>query len=296
MRIGKFGIGFKSVYAYTISPQIHSKGVFNGKTFEEHFEIKNRIQPSPISNREIVKPYINIFILPFNKTDMPQETSFAQISEELQNIDPCTLLFLRNIVNIRCKVEQEFEKQYHRDVEPRDCCKKVTITISSEYDDERKDNFDWLVFEKPVPKYNPPDPIYVEIAFKIEQDDETEKEYIENINESRLIAFFETKVETNLGLLIQGPYKTTTARDSIKDPKYNELNQELIILTAELISESLENIKNMGMLTIDVLEALPINCDSFNQKNEFRPIYERIFQSFKNQCIIPTSDYQFAKN
>jgi len=40
-QIGKFGIGFKSVYAYTFFPKIHSGG--------EHFEIRRFVEPHAIT-------------------------------------------------------------------------------------------------------------------------------------------------------------------------------------------------------------------------------------------------------
>ena len=47
-RIGKFGIGFKSVYAYTRSPEVHSG--------DEHFRIENYVHPGAIKPRAVPLP------------------------------------------------------------------------------------------------------------------------------------------------------------------------------------------------------------------------------------------------
>ena len=71
-----------------------------------------------------------------------------------------------------------------------------------------------------------------------------------------LVVYFPTEKATRLGFLIQGPYRTTPARDNI--PKDNDWNKTLIEETAELIAESLRNLKKMGLLSVSLLEALPI--------------------------------------
>ena len=44
-KIGQFGIGFKSVYAYTKSPRIYSAGENAGENAGEHFRIEMYVRP-----------------------------------------------------------------------------------------------------------------------------------------------------------------------------------------------------------------------------------------------------------
>ena len=53
-QIGKFGIGFKSVYAFTVRPQIHCG--------DEHFEIEKYIRPQGLNPVEVPSPWTTLFV------------------------------------------------------------------------------------------------------------------------------------------------------------------------------------------------------------------------------------------
>src|SRR6516225_8732887 len=94
--IGQFGIGFKSVYAYTRTPRIHSGG--------EHFRIENYVRPFP------VEPPLahsgTLFVFPFDHDPFDHNTVTAaaaarEIAAALTAIRPRILLFLRSIERLR---------------------------------------------------------------------------------------------------------------------------------------------------------------------------------------------------
>jgi len=91
IQIGKFGIGFKSVYAFTASPEIHSG--------DEHFIIKRYIRPEakeitfPIEEKETV------FRFPFDHEKLGSK-AFDLILDKLQGLGSRVLLFLRWIDEI----------------------------------------------------------------------------------------------------------------------------------------------------------------------------------------------------
>src|SRR5271165_7629781 len=77
--IGKFGIGFKSVYAYTKSPRVYSGG--------EHFRIENYVrpfaaEPVPVAPRE------TLFVFPFDHDTVPAAVAVREISAALVAIQP----------------------------------------------------------------------------------------------------------------------------------------------------------------------------------------------------------------
>ncbi|MCK6560305.1 hypothetical protein HUU39_26665 [candidate division KSB1 bacterium] len=86
--IGKFGIGFKSVYAYTLHPEIHSG--------EEHFVIESFVHPKPIAPRNL-NPDETFFYLPLDNPTVSQEKASAEIADRLIKLDCRTLLFLNHI-------------------------------------------------------------------------------------------------------------------------------------------------------------------------------------------------------
>src|SRR6185312_7994531 len=90
-QIGKFGIGFKSVYAYTNSPS-----VFSG---EEHFLIEKYVRPFSAS-RPADSGSGTLFVFPFDRDEVPARTAHHEISAKLSSIDAHILLFLRGIERI----------------------------------------------------------------------------------------------------------------------------------------------------------------------------------------------------
>lgn len=90
--IGRFGIGFKSVYAFAKRPEIHSG--------DEAFAIENYVWPieAPARARH---PDQTAIVLPLDEEDAEAQT---EIIEGLQNLGPRTLLFLRNVKEISWNV------------------------------------------------------------------------------------------------------------------------------------------------------------------------------------------------
>ena len=85
-KIGKFGIGFKSVYSYTRTPEIHS-----GK---ENFYIENYIRPfQKEPNRLGGDGWSTLIIFPFNHPEVEQEIAYSSLRQRLDNLAPTTLLF-----------------------------------------------------------------------------------------------------------------------------------------------------------------------------------------------------------
>lgn len=91
-KIGRFGIGFKSVYAYTNSPEVHS-----GK---EHFRICAFVRPHHATCRNVGAPWTTLFVFPFDKDESDQRNACREISECLSKLNTRTLLFLRRIMKV----------------------------------------------------------------------------------------------------------------------------------------------------------------------------------------------------
>ena len=64
--IGQFGIGFKSVYAYTRSPRVHSGA--------EHFRIDHYVRPSAVDPVDGDSPQTR-FVFPFDLDTVPAATA-----------------------------------------------------------------------------------------------------------------------------------------------------------------------------------------------------------------------------
>ena len=285
-QIGKFGIGFKSVYAFTSTPIVHSG--------DEHFIIERYIRPSEIEPEAGIKEGETVFILPFNHNNISSEETFDLIGKRLRTIGARTILFLRYIEEIHYWIEDWGEGTYLKETEPKGKGKIITVIgQNNEKDEEER----WLVFEKQVQISDEKGgTVSVEIAFQLKTDEKNQLENIQKITSSPLVVYFPTEKETHLGFLIQGPYKTTSARDNIL--KEDKWNQNLIQATSELLVEALHSLKKMKLLTISLLEALPIDMDHFPESNVFHPISSVVKETLLQSELLPAvkGTYVSAKN
>ncbi len=289
-QIGKFGIGFKSVYAFTASPEIHSG--------DEHFVVKRFIRPeakNPDHGLSIA-PDETVFVFPFDHEVLSSAKAYSLILEKLRRLGPGVLLFLRRIDEIAWTVEPgEEEGHYLKETAQAAMtgnARRITV-VGQKNGAEDEEN--WIVFERLVAVPDKSGQIPVEIGYRIDTNKKDGKESIVAIDRSPLVVYFPTQKDTSFGFLIQGPYQPTTARDNIlSDDNWNE---KLIAETAELVVESLQHLKEMGLLSVSALTALPIKfSDSYyiysdgHYYNEFHSVYTRVRDAFKEGDLLPAND------
>ena len=280
-QIGKFGIGFKSVYAYTSSPEIHSG--------EENFEIKDYVRPFHKVPRIPGDPWTTLFVLRFNADGVCPANACQEIDERLRNLGARTLLFLRSIEEIRYELPDGTDGLYLREEVSRGSGRQITVIGQNNGQEEDEK---WLVFERPVMVQDTSCGIRVEAGFQLEINRKDKTESISKINDAPLIVYFPTEKDTRLGFLIQGPYRTTPARDNI--PENDAFNRKLIEETSELIVESLRQLKEMKLLSVSLLEALPIRTVDFPESSRFYPISSRVRAALLSEELLPADDGTFV--
>lgn len=261
--IGKFGIGFKSVYAITETPRVYTKDLA--------FEIQNYVRPYKIAPQFIGEPYTTLFVFKIKHEDNCEQ----QIYNKLENLNLHTLLFLHNIKEIKYRLYNDKEGKYTK------ITKKNGITILS---DENKNVEKWLIFSE---KYNQKQNI--DIAYKLE------KSKIVPVHNAKLFVYFQTDKDTKLKFLINGPFETTPARDNIKE---NKINNEILNSIANLIVNSIEKIKKENLLTIDFLNVLPIETNNFRPFYGAPAwdviIYDKIKEGLSARKWVPTNNGKFT--
>jgi hypothetical protein len=271
--IGKFGIGFKSVYAYTRTPRIHSG--------EEHFRIENFVRPvaeAPVRQA----PDETLFVFPFDHDGVPASVATREIAAALGALQPRVLLFLRNIEQLRTgrpdaggSVTQP--SIIERSVAERPgTSRRVTVSRNGQREE-------WLAWQRPVEGHPGQ---RVEVAFRLE---DTE---ISPLGSSPLTVFFPTEKETFLGFLIQGPYRTTPARDNV--PGDDPSNQALVRQTATLLADVLPQLREEGLLAADTLQALPLDAARFPAGSMFRPLFDAAGDALTAEALIPAAGGGYA--
>lgn len=269
--IGRFGIGFKSVYAFTDRPEVHSGG--------EDFAIENFVWPvgiPPIQRH----PEETLFVIPLCELEDCDEVTVG-----LQRLGVKTLLFLREIEEIEWVVEGGPSGIYLRS-KPEvlsEGVRRVVVIGQESNVPEVEEN--WLIFSKPVETSTGLPVGYVEIAFLIEKDDGTASEKIVPLTTSPLVVFFPTVVETHLGFLVQGPYRTTPSRDNV--PHRDPWNQYLIRQTASLLVDALRWLRDKDLLDTGALNCLPIDQAKFTEGTMFAPLFEVIKKALMEEPLLP---------
>ena len=259
--IGKFGIGFKSVYAYTRTPRIHSG--------DEHFRIENFVRPvaeAPVAVAE------TLFVFPFDHDAVPGEVATREIAAALNALKPQILLFLRNIDRLRTGGPGAEGSVVERSVTERPgASRRVTVSRNGRREE-------WLAWQRPVEDHPGQ---RVEVAFRLPGG------RVAAVASSPLSVFFPTEKETFLGFLIQGPYRTTPARDNI--PGDDPSNQALVRQTGELLADVLPELRDEGLLTVDALQALPLEEARFPAGSMFRPLFDAAGDVLTSEALIPVA-------
>lgn len=278
--IGKKGIGFKSVYAFTQLPEVHSGA--------ERFQIERFIRLKVAGPRE-TRPDETLFVLPFSGDAHAKQRAFKQIHARLADLDLRPLMFLRHVSEINWTVEGQAKGFYQHESRDEGCGRRVTL-ISEGPNGEV--NEEWLVFQRPVEEIASRPRLTVEIAFRLSTSAEEEAPGIFPVQDSCLLVYFPTKLETHVGFLMQGPYRTTANREGIHDP--DDWNQRLVILTAELVVESLRLLRDQHKLTAAVLSAMPLDVSKFPKNSIFRPLYDKVREALREEPLLPTNDESYV--
>lgn len=280
--IGKFGVGFKAVFAYTNTPEIHSG--------EFHFRIHDLVVPQTDGvDQSDVDSYGTLFRFPFDHPSKRPEQARSEIERALGALGHNTLLFLRHIRRIEYCLPNDssnsddssaiLERIDHRDghIEIRSTPPSSKDTTSSH----------WLRFEKDVAvidEIGTNKNCRIAIVYQLKVDQADKKPKIEPVNYGQVSIYFPADKETsNLRFHIHAPFASTVARDSVRDC---EANAQLRDRIAELVVESLVEIRDKQMLTMGFLSVLPVPTD--NLLPFYEPIREKIVQAFRNQPLTPT--------
>ena len=259
--IGKFGAGFKSVFAVTKTPQIHSG--------EYHFKIRDFIIPEQLPS--IDNDGKTTIVLPFNHSDLSCDDAYQQINKRLDFLESESLLFLRNIKEIKWKTQND-SGHYLAD---KDSGKAYIISKKNNEEKQRE----YLLFNRPI-KIEDKN-IKLSIAYSL--DDKINK--IVSLNDTKLFVFFSTNERTGLKFLLHAPYKTTPSRETIdfKDDQNKILTREL----ADLVSDSILEIKKLGYLDVNFLAMLPLNDEE--EHPLYKAVYEKIKTLLSTEALLPTT-------
>ena len=270
--IGKFGIGFKSVYAYTLAPAVHSGS--------EHFRIRHYVRPEAADMPKDLPEGLTRFEFPFDREDVPSERAHSEIGSGLARFDPAALLFLRHVR--RVIVEGGSGSVTFTRLERGEASQAVELVvrqnqrvISHQY---------WQVFRRSLDSIGHLGQ-RVEIAFK--RASGVPEAPVECIPHAPLVVFFPTDKPSGLGFLLQAPLRTTPARDNI--PERDPANVRIITEAGHLLVDALDELRRQGRLGLDVLDVLPITPVDFPEGSLLRPLFDMLLDAVQDRPLLPVA-------
>jgi hypothetical protein len=270
-KIGKFGIGFKAVFSYTKTPRVFSGGV--------DFEIRDLVCPHPIEpiNK---KTHETVFIFPFNNPDKVPKDCIQEIKSVFKKADETFILFLNNIRTIHWKVGPGSSGQ--GSIAREDLDQNLIRIVQKNGENCQEALF--LKYQKSIPGHGQ---LNCNVAFQLE--DKKKQQKIIQTNGKLCIFFPAEKENTGLRFHINGPYASSIDRASIKHQ--DKGNKEILRITSELVVESLSDIKQRGLLGLDVLEILPNDDDPL--ADFFSEIRTYLITCLKTDALVPSRDGGF---
>ena len=284
-QIGKFGIGFKAVFAYTTRPEIRSA--------DNSFAIVDLFVPEPLDNAG--EAGLTSFAFPFDRAEKPADVAVVEVERGLRELDEKTLLFLNGIKSITYTLPSGEVGLIER--QPVD---DLIVNIIASHADELVES-KWMRLVGPATVYHSgPSPLTVAAAFQLEEiEAPTPKGTRRNVGspeqsvrpihrivpvaEGDVSIYFPAAKETSgLRFHIHAPFASTVARDSVRD---DPENHQLVDDIGSLIVSHLPTLRDNGMLDESLLAALPNSEDAL--AHPYRLIRDALVAAFDVQELTP---------
>lgn len=276
-KIGKFGVGFKSVFVYTQAPSIRS-GAFA-------FRIVQLILPQAIATATSIGSQTR-FEFPFDNPKKPPHEAYTEIEAGLKDLDEKTLLFLTSVQSISWRIGTDFTGEAARH-EHSD----FHVEVLRKTGDKIASSSHFLKFDHVVPALEKQ---RVSVAFALDflpgvprfEENKPLSEQLKIIPaEPGSVAVFFPAVKESSGLRfhLHGPFVPELSRASIKE---TGANSPLFERLATLSAECLHKIKDLGLLTPDFLAVLPNPQDQLPVR--YHGIRDTIVAEMKSHPLTPT--------
>lgn len=296
--IGRFGMGFKSVFKYTYQPEIYSD--------DEAFKITRYLLPVEIvegwnyenEKKTIVckrgdkgsfHPFINEkhltkIVIPFKKygrngslVDIPGD----DILKKLDEIDGSMLLFLSHIQNLYW-VNKETGKYAFITLKHDDKDEKMVIcSIEGTSTDGKEEITKYLKF-KSVFNHRDMSNSEVSVAYKLNSRGD---KIIECAN-SFIWVYFPTRDKTDLPFLIHGSFETAVSREKLMTP--SSFNNDLFDELGNLIANSMEELATRQLITQTFIRRIIFGAFEDEEKNgTIQGLKEKVTNTIKEKGLIP---------
>jgi len=281
--IGRFGVGFKAVFAYCETPHIYSP------TYS--FKISDLVLPTELPSASDLGSKTR-FEFPFNNPKKNVQEAHSEVRAGLEQLAETTLLFLSNLKSIHWQMDGQLAGEVSREEHSENHVEVVRSigekVISSSH---------FLRFSNPVEGVEKQ---RVSVAFALDYLPEVSTFHagtqlakqlkIIRANPGRVAVFFPAEKETSgLKFHLHAPFIPELSRASIKE---TPANLPLFHQLEKLVTQSLHKIRDLALLTPEFLGILPNLLDSLPLR--YQSIRSAIIKEMNGQPLTPTHEKSFA--
>lgn len=300
--IGRFGMGFKSVFKYTYQPEIYSD--------EEAFRIENYLLPVEIetgwdfqrTKKELVYPlgdnrkyypfanqqHLTKFVIPFAKRRNDgtiEPVPGKDVLQKLQELSGEILLFLNHIRKLYwINKENNRFAMITLDADASDP-NLVTCHIEGSQYGKKEEITRYLKFKK---IFDHPDmkSAEVSVAYKVNA-------RANNINDIQGLnpvwVYFPTRDNTDLPFMIHGSFETAVSREKLMSP--SAFNDDLFEQLGNLICDSMDELKRRNLITQVFLRRIILTAFKDEAENNTIPgLKEKLTKTFREGSLLPDKD------
>lgn len=296
--IGRFGMGFKSVFKYTYQPEIYSDNeafviknyllpVESGSHWEFHTVKTTLSYPDGDATKYV--PFANTqhltkIVIPFKKRNEKGElvsVSGKDVLDKLNSLAGEILLFLTYIRNLYW-INKETGKYVHITLSHANGDDKLlTCRITGSENRGKEDISRFLrykrVFDHPEMKS-----AEVSVAYKLN----AQARNVNEMEHTPVWVYFPTRDMTDLPFLIHGSFETAVSREKLMTP--SAFNDSLYSQLGNLIADSMLDLSERNLITQVFLRRVVLAAFQDEAKNgTIRGLKEKITRKFSEESILP---------
>ncbi|HNW88647.1 MAG TPA: hypothetical protein PKN48_03235 [Bacteroidales bacterium] len=287
-QIGKFGIGFKSVFSVTDAPEIHCEPYHYSITDYEVLQEARPESPDECFN--------TLIILPFKKKK--QIACFDAVKNGLKNLNEYSLLFLKKITVIEIYISGVLSISIER--RTKETNKNFrTIRIGKISPDLRQgeEYSNYIIFSKqPLSEKQQP-----ELAFKYEP--EQGGMCLKPICSAPVFVYFPTKIYSRLNFILNAPFTTNPLREYIPFDKHlAPENLRILHQSTDLFLSALKTFKQKKWFDLHLLSNLPLRVEQSSEWNRpgdvlvYQAFFDALLDFFKTEAALPIAENKIARN
>ena len=302
--IGRFGMGFKSVFKYTYQPEVYSD--------EEAFVICNYLLPEEsgdVWNYKAVKqtlsypdgekeryypfrdtPHLTKIVIPFKKRGANgslYSVSGNEVLEKLRSLTGEILLFLTNIKDLYW-INKNINEFTHISIGTSESDEQYAVCrISSSR--KKEEITKYLKYKKSF-NLDEMEGAEVSVAYKLGTNGKT----IVAIEEAPIWVYFPTREHTDLPFLIHGSFETAVSREKLMT--VSSFNKQLFDRLGDLIAATMNDLASRGLLTQGFIREILLPAFIDESKNEtIKGLKEKATARFRTQALLPCKNGSYGR-